>query len=254
MVRVFPILLPMKLSLRGVVAAAFVLAMCALCVRLGFWQLDRLEQRRERNEAIRAAQALPPLQLNAAGFDSIRREPRRFANRRARVIGLFVPTYHVLLRGRTMGGKPGVHVVTPLGTPDGNVLVNRGWIPAPDGATPQSIPRPDTMTVTIEGILQRIPITDNGGAPSEGPGGITSFQRLDLATMRERYGAALPALYLQLAPDPRAPAGQALPAPVPPPELGEGNHLSYAVQWFAFALIGLVGLAVLVVRSNRKRA
>ncbi|HEX5724904.1 MAG TPA: SURF1 family cytochrome oxidase biogenesis protein, partial [Longimicrobiaceae bacterium] len=55
----------MKLSTRAVVAGVCVLLLAGVFVRLGFWQLDRLEQRRARNAALRAATALPEFTLDA---------------------------------------------------------------------------------------------------------------------------------------------------------------------------------------------
>ena len=39
--------------------------------------------------------------------------------------------------------------------------------------------------------------------------------------------------------------------PVQPPELNEGNHLSYAIQWFTFSGMAALGL-VLMIRSDLK--
>jgi len=54
------------MKLRDFLAIAFVLVMCGVCVRLGFWQLDRLAQRRARNHAIEAAGRMPALAWDSA--------------------------------------------------------------------------------------------------------------------------------------------------------------------------------------------
>ena len=241
----------MRFTLRGALAVILVLAVAAICVRLGFWQLDRLEQRRERNAALRAAQALPPLTLDSAALSRVAADPARYVNRRVRVAGGYDPAREVVLRGRTHEGSPGVHLVTPLlvvgaGTA---VLVNRGWVPSPDAATvdPRAFAEPGARRV--EGVLRLIPSTEDGGAPVAPAGGApVSYRRLDLASLRARLPYPVLPLYVEQLPAPGEPP---FPRRVPPPALDEGSHLSYAVQWFGFAAIALVGLGVMLLRGRR---
>jgi surfeit locus 1 family protein len=250
----------MKLSVRGVLAAAFIVGMCALCVRLGFWQLDRLEQRRARNAALVRMGALPPLALDAATADSIRRDPARFVNRRVTVRGTYLPQGEIVLRGRAHEGSPGVHLVTPLAVEGGRllVMVNRGWAPSPDAATIDPAPFAEPGDREVTGLLQEIPVTDDGGTPSgarpgTGAAGVT-YRRLDRAMLERRFGPRLLPLYVQQLPDPRSAGAASAPERVPAPALSEGSHLGYAIQWFSFAVIGLVGLAILLARERRKGA
>lgn len=233
-----------------VVAALLVLALAGLFVRLGFWQLDRLAQRRARNEAIRGAALLRPLELAPDTVEALLRAPDGAANRSARARGVYEPAGEVVLRGRIREGSPGVHLVTPLriaGT-EVRVWVNRGWVAAPDGATPQRRPAPERGEVAVSGLLQPVPRAERGGEPVPDRTGSVTYRRLDLGTLRERSPGPVLPLYLQQLPD------SALSSPpfrIPPPELGEGSHLSYAVQWFSFAAIAIAGLAVLLVRGRR---
>src|SRR5687767_12142637 len=104
--------------------AAVIIA--AVCVRLGFWQLDRLSQRRERNATIAAAFRLPPISVEAALRDSVPRFRRVVVN------GRWDYPRETTISGRTRSGSPGVHIVTPLTLPQGgDVLVNRGWVYSP---------------------------------------------------------------------------------------------------------------------------
>ncbi len=250
----------MKLSVRGVLAAAFILGMCALCVRLGFWQLDRLEQRRARNAALVRMGALPPLVLDATTADSIRRDPARFVNRRVTVRGAYLPAGEVVLRGRAHEGNPGVHLVTPMAADDNGVLVmvNRGWVPSPDAATVDPAPHAEPGARAVTGLLQEIPVTEDGGTPSEsrpgsGPPRVT-YRRLDRPALEVSLGRPVLPLYVQQLPDSAAPQSAAAPERVPAPALSEGPHLGYAVQWFSFAAIGIGGLAILLFRERRKGA
>lgn len=232
---------------RATAGAAFILLMCALCVRLGFWQLDRLEQRRARNAVAARGLAAPPAPLTAESLRAIDASPADWHYRRVSVRGAYDPGGEVLLRGRSDGGRPGVHVATPLHTArTGRILlVNRGWIPAADGARPAQRAAPPSGELRVEGILMELPATGDAGQPSLSAG-VPSYRRLDLETMRGTHGAALLPVYLQLT----TPPGDSLPRLVPAPALDEGPHLGYAIQWFSFAAIGIIGLAVLLRRGR----
>lgn len=244
------------MTVRGALAAAFILAMCALCVRLGFWQLDRLKQRKARNAAIEQAMRLPVLTYDSATAAAIERAPGGFVNRRVRATGTYDPRGEVVLRGRASEGNPGVHLVTPLvvaGVPRA-VLVNRGWAPSPDAASldPRPFAEPGARTVT--GILQAIPTdTRAGGEPATHAAGgvtLTTYRRLDLDVLRRIEPRPIVRLYVQQLPDSAAPAAPNTPVRVPLPELGNGPHLSYAVQWFSFAVIGVAGLLIVTFRRR----
>jgi surfeit locus 1 family protein len=238
-----------KVSARAAAASILVLAAAALFVRLGFWQLARLDERRARNEAVRAATHLPPLVLEPDSLPALMREPAAAVHRRARVRGRWEEG-EVVLRGRLESGRPGVHLVTPLRVADSDVRVwvNRGWVAAPDGATPPARPPPGPGEVVVEGLLQRVPQPEGGGEPAVAGDGGVSHRRLDLALLRERSPGPVLPLYLQ-----QIPGGTSAGPPfaIPPPQLDEGPHLGYAVQWFSFAAIAVGGLIVLVLRAPR---
>src|SRR5438105_4887034 len=111
------------LLLAGVLAAA--------CIRLGFWQLSRLSQRRARNAVVsgRLAQPVVPLM-------TLRRDSSSLL-RRAMVSGTPDFAHEILLAARSYQGSPGVYLFTPMriAGSDTAVLVNRGWIYAPDGVS-----------------------------------------------------------------------------------------------------------------------
>ena len=244
----------MRLSPRGALGAALILAMCALCVRLGFWQLDRLEQRRARNAVVLAGMRQAPRPADAALAAEMTRDPARLVYRRVVARGRFLPESGFVLRGRVEFGRPGVHLATPLLLEGGAVLlVNRGWVPAPDGATPPQLPAPPADVVTVEGILQQVPVTQDRGGRSVSARGDTTYRRLDLAVVRARLQRPVLPMYLQVLGDTGAAARSArtLPVTVPPPPLDEGSHLGYAIQWFSFALIGIIGLTILLRRGGR---
>lgn len=237
----------MKLTLRDAVGAAFILAACATCVRLGFWQLDRLEQRRARNAVVLAGMRQAPRPVDRALIAEMRRDPARLAYRRVVARGRYLSAAELVLRGRVEGGRPGVHLATPLLLEgSGSVLlVNRGWVPAADAVAPRERPAPAAGSVVVEGILQEVPITQDRGGRSVSARGDTAYRRLDRDEAKARLGARVLPMYLQLLGDTGRTA-RSLPVAVPPPPLDEGPHLGYAIQWFSFAVIGVVGLFVLL--------
>jgi len=246
----------MRFTLRGALAAAFILAMCALCVRLGFWQLDRLQQRKARNHALQAAMRMPVLTYDSAAADSIERWPAAFINRRVRATGTYDDAGQVVLRGRANDSNPGVHLVTPLVVPAVRqaLLVNRGWVPSPDAATVDTRPFAEPGARTVVGILQEIPrgtagagqpaTTTVNGAP------VVTFRRLDVAALQRLQRRPFVRLYLQQLPGPD-PAKARPPIRIALPPQDNGPHLSYAVQWFSFAIIGVIGLIVVLLRQRR---
>jgi surfeit locus 1 family protein len=246
----------MRLSRREVLAGVFALLVAAVCVRLGFWQLDRLEQRRARNAALAAALAEPPVVLDEATVRAIEDDPARFVNRRVAASGAYDPAGEVVLRGRVHDGRPGVHLATPLVLEGGAaVLVLRGWVPSPDGASVDPRPYAEPGRRTVEGVLQAVPVTEDGGAPSTSTANrvrTLTHRRLDLPSLRSRSPRPLLPLYLQQLPGPDS-TRAVPPVRVPLPERSNGPHLSYAVQWFSFAAIALAGYAVLVLLPRRKR-
>lgn len=245
------------MTLRGALAAAFILVMCGVCVRLGFWQLDRLQQRKARNHALETALRMPVLDYDSATAAAIEREPELFINRRVRATGTYDVAGEIVLRGRANDGSPGVHLVTPLvaaGVPQA-LLVNRGWVPSPDAATVDARPYAEPGVRTVVGILQEIPrntraagepaTTQVNGAP------VVTYRRLDLDALRRKEPRPFVRLYLQQLPATGS-AAKRPPVRIALAPQDNGPHLSYAIQWFSFAVIGVVGLAIMFLRQRRQ--
>jgi len=186
-----------------------------VCLFLGRWQLDRLAQRRARNAVLAARLALPPLPV---GRDILADSARQ---RRVVAQGVYEFAAERTWPGRSFQGTPGVALVTPLRLADGSaVLVDRGWVPSPDAFhVDHSLYRePDTATVTGMALI-----------PPRGRGDVAVAGFLPFVVQLE-------------SPDPT----RGLPRRWPPPTFDDGPHLSYAIQWFSFALIALVGTAALI--------
>ncbi|HEX6068964.1 MAG TPA: SURF1 family protein [Longimicrobiaceae bacterium] len=245
-----------KVTARGLAAAAGVLLIAAVCVRLGFWQLHRLEERRARNAMLAAALAEPVLALEGQVLRAVAEAPERFRFRRVRVSGRFDPAAALLLRGRARRGSPGVHLVTPLllAAGDTGILVDRGWLPAADAATADPRPYAISGPVSVVGLLHPLPpaLEEDGALirPLDG-GEVATVQRLHAGVLGSNAPAALLPVYLQRIP---GEAGEdSLPLAEPIPALDEGPHLGYAFQWFSFAAIAVIGFAVVALRGPRRR-
>jgi surfeit locus 1 family protein len=213
----------------------------ALWVRLGFWQLERLEERRTANRTAAAARAEPRRELGV-GADWTAAE---LNERWVEATGEFDHAHEVVLRGQAFQGTPGVLVVTPLrlAASDSAVLVLRGFVPSADAVRAEIDSLREPGRVRVRGLATSI--ASGGGRPLE-HAGRTTWARLDLDAVRARLPYPVLPVLLRQTPDSGLPAR---PRRLPPPELSEGPHLSYAIQWFAFAAMTLA-FGALVVRKR----
>lgn len=219
----------MTLRVRDYFFGAVALAFAATCVRLGFWQLERLAQRRARNAEVRAARERPVLELTgrATPVDSVR-------HRRLRARGVYDYDHERLWRARSYEGAPGVSVITPLRLADGSaVLVDRGWVPSPDASHVDQGAYREGDSAVVEGL---------GMIAPRGRGDV------DPRTLADSLPYPLLPFVLQQLPGDR-PTGRS-PVRLPPPALDDGPHLAYAIQWFSFAAIVAVGTIALYRRRG----
>ncbi|MFN3741047.1 MAG: SURF1 family protein [Anaerolineales bacterium] len=227
-------------SRRWLLTTFLVLVGVAVCIRLGFWQLDRLEQRRTFNAHVQDMRSLPPLDLNqTSNFSDITRMEYRAAIARGR----YDYEAQVALRNQYYEGQYGYHLLTPLLLDNQiAILVDRGWIPAEGNASPVDWRKYDEPTeiIAVRGILRL-------GHPQRTPENSAAHLDFWMFVDLEKIGKQIPYLilpaYLQLDPQERTTP----PIPYQPTlDLSEGPHLGYAIQWFTFAAILLFGYPVYV--------
>ncbi len=222
-------------------------------VRLGIWQLDRLDQRRAKN-------AIISHNINAAPVpvDTLVGTDRAVAkNDEWRLVvarGRYDPTHDLLVRSRTASenGEPGFHVLAPLVTESGAaLLVDRGWIPygATARETPQA-PAPPEGVVTVVGRLRPSERQPSRG-PRDGPD-VPAGQVVRIDVPRIAGGVPYPLYggYVELVSE--RPSATPAPTLLDTPSLGEGPHLAYAVQWFLFAAIAIGGFWYLLLRESHE--
>lgn len=234
------------MSVRQIVAVVISLAAAVLFGRLGLWQLDRLSERREFNEIVASRADSLPVALGELPADT---GLTRF--RRVRVEGTYDWKHQVVLTGRSRDGSPGVYLLAPL-MPAGSdtaVLVYRGWVYSPDAMRVDLARWREPDTVSFEGFVLPYPT-----APREGSPGLRGHPRalrwLDPAAARSLVPYPLAPYTVVALGDGGDPAREPVRLEVPP--LDEGSHRSYAIQWFSFAVIAVVGGGLLV-RSERAR-
>lgn len=222
-------------------AAACVVAF----VGLGLWQLDRHDQRAERNATIEARAELPPVPVADALAETDDPDGLRF--RSVSAAGTYGDR-DLLVDNRSKDGLPGAWVLTPLVLDDGTTLVvNRGFqFNEEGGIEPAAAP---TGTVAIEGTAT--PWEGEGcGVRTDEAGEAVGMACLRRSVAEDVFGGAvLPVVVQAQASDP--PAADVL-APVPLPDLDAGPHRSYAVQWFIFATLTAV-VYVLILRRVAHR-
>jgi surfeit locus 1 family protein len=219
----------------------------AVLVSLGFWQLDRADQKRRLSEdyAKRARSAVVTL-----GDQRVDVEAWRF--RRVRVAGAFEGAHQYLLDNQVHKGVAGYHVVTPFRLEDENrvVLVDRGWVP--QGADRSQFPSIGIASAhrLLDAMVTYFP--QPGLRIGSADGGATGWPRVieyfDLAAMEQQLGADVLPFLLLLDPDEAggfvrewAPAAT---------RIGPERHEAYAAQWFSLAFALLILYLVVRARSR----
>ena len=228
------------MSRRILLFCSFALIAAVVFTRLGFWQLSRLHERQERNALLVRHQLQTPILLSALPHDT------NLAHYRvASVDGHFDYDHELILSGRTRRGSPGVEFITPVRTAgsDTAVLVNRGWVYSPDATTVDRARWREGDAARITGYVE-LYSADAGLLAARDPHVIRRVAMHDIAA---RVPYPVSPFYIVAVGDT---ADLSHPARRDIPTAEEGPHRGYALQWFSFALISLVGAAI-VVRKDR---
>lgn len=221
-----------------------VLGIAVLFVNLGLWQLDRHAERQDEEAHLASLQDLPAVPLDALLSQD---DPHL---RLAEVTGRFLPEDEVRLSPRSRNELPGFEVLTPMALPDGRTLiVDRGWIPLDQDPPPPPEGEVSLVVRLREPASARQVLTGDGGR-------VQLVSNVDMDVLAPLLDQPITAAWGEVV-DEEARLAGVIPRPAEParPE-SSGNNLSYAMQWFAFAIIGLVGYPLLLRRrmSDRRRA
>lgn len=226
------------------------LALCTLFVVLGFWQLDRAQQKR-------AVQAAYDARLSDA---RVQIEPRLQAAdnlRFYRVVaeGTYEPTYQILIDNRVQNGRVGYHVITPLRIrgSDVRVLVNRGWVPL--GQSREVLPPAPApaglQKVTGVATVPRDKVFTLGETEPLGDAWAPLWQHMDMKRYAEAVPFPLQPVVVLLDPDSAAGGFERQWLRL---DAGIAVHQGYAFQWFMLAATLLVIYVVIGVRAARARS
>jgi len=234
----------------------FVILGVIFLARLGFWQLDRLAQRRELNQLVVERWDQAPFDLNQSALPT---QVEELGYRRIQATGVLDYDHQLVLKNQNRDTAPGANLVTPLLLPNGQaILVARGWIPY-NQSKPEAWPQFNetinetssdaTAEVTVVGMIQQSQVLPGAAAP-ETPQ--TEWFRIDIEAIQRQIPYPLLPVFLTQLPEPGR-AYDALPYRTVPFEITEGNHFSYALQWFMFAAILGGGYLPYIVYQEKRR-
>jgi len=250
---------PQTLMRASVIPTLAAVAVVALTVALGNWQLRRAEDKAQlqlqRDEALaRAPLPIGTWLLNAAATDG----------KRVSIEGRFDEARTVFLDNRTRQGVAGFHVLTPMrieASPSAGeavryVLVLRGWI-ARDVAERTRLPplRTPAGLQRIEGLAiaelpQPIVLGASGPEPGAADPSARIWQHLSMPDYARWSGLPMqPVLVRQT-----AELDDGLARDWVQPASGVDRHRGYAVQWYAMAAVTAGLWLWLTLRGRRKRA
>ncbi len=234
-----------RLWLRWAGLVVFVVVLGAVFVNLGQWQLDRLDQRRTRNAATVANEQRPVRPL-AEVFTGEITDAAQW--QRVEAVGTFVADQQLVVRYRSNGDAEGYEVVTPLRTAAGVVLVDRGFVATSPGVQiPSTAPPPPPGEVRVLGHVRR---NEQGRRTATTP--VDGQLRLiNSDAIGGTLGYPLLNGYIGLLEVTPPQSGGFVPVELP--EINEGPHFWYAMQWFGFTGIAVAGIVVFIRADLRAR-
>lgn len=224
-----------------------VILLLPLFISLGFWQLDRADEKSRLADEVQNSLAKAPLALETGIKDEA-----EYRYRRVEVYGVFESSRVYLLDNAIWQGKPGYLVLMPFHYAGGkaSVLVNRGWLPV--GATRSELPPVTTPaeSLSVTGILSAPPgklleLDATAKMDATATSWPQVIQQVDMQQIGQQLGYTIAPLILQIDPGHPAAFAQGWKAFVDGPQ----KHISYAVQWFSFA--GIMLLLYVVLNSRR---
>jgi surfeit locus 1 family protein len=222
---------------RWVLLHLLVVLLVVVMVNLGFWQLRRLDERRASNQQVESRTTASPVPVQQVAPSNVSGDA--LASLRFRLVstaGVYDAAGSTVVAARTQDGRAGGWLVSPMQVGPETFLVLRGFVGLQDDGSLPSPPAP-TGTVTLTGYTLAI-------------SGFDPIARRDLEALHDKYPAAPPVVVQVATSDP----AEAQLVVIPLPELGDGPHLGYAVQWFLFSTIAVGGYFIVVRRSAQQRA
>ena len=223
---------------------------------LSNWQWHRLQDRQVVNAEIQAQinkDSIPIAEL-IVDTDGTKSVPEDSQWRTVEITGVWLQEDQVLVRKKSLESDLGLWVVTPLQLADGTiVMINRGWTAAANSAVDSPVVS-DVPIGTIEVLGRLRDVTERTKpAPTDLPEGqVDRIVPIEIVESPDTLTNA----YVEMTasrPESRTSEIRSLPAP----EITEGAHRSYAIQWIFFEIMTVIGWIILVrneVKEQRKAA
>jgi cytochrome oxidase assembly protein ShyY1 len=205
------------------------------CVGLASWQIERRSEAVSKIERVADNYDLETVsfkEVSSLAKDSV----VAYEWRKVELSGNYLVDDTLLVRNRAIAGQPGFVQLIPFLLETGEVVVvERGWIPADSDLNPSNTFLPSESLKTLVARVRMGETIPNRDPPN---GQVTSINLTDieqLINLDLEQG-----LYLRMVTE--SPEESSYPQPLSRPVLDEGNHLSYAVQWIIFAVMGFFAL------------
>jgi len=221
-------------------ATLLVIAGTLVLIRLGVWQLNRLDERRAFNTQVESARSQTLLDLNQEQPEDI----TQMEWRPVQFVGEYDFANQIVIRNQYYREQYGYHLLTPLLTQETAVLVDRGFIPAEGNSTPEDWRKYDEVgEVKVTGQIRL-------GSGKPALGGVADalpvdgsrlviWNNADVVQVADQMPYPILPIYIQVNADV---SDAEPPIPFQPEiELTEGPHFGYAMQWFIFATILFLG-------------
>jgi cytochrome oxidase assembly protein ShyY1 len=213
------------------VACTFALA----CVGLASWQIERRSEAVSKIERVASNYDLEKVsfeEVSSLSGDSV----VAYEWRKVELSGSYVADDTLLVRNRAIAGQPGFVQLVPFFLETGEtVLVERGWIAADSDLNPSNTFLPSE---SVKSLVARVRLGETIPNRESPTGQLTS---INLPEIEKIFSFVVEKdFYLRMVSE--SPSESSYPQPLSRPVLDEGNHLSYAVQWIIFAVMGFFGL------------
>jgi len=220
----------------------------AICVALSMWQVARTEEAREGNRLIHENYSSTPRPLSEVLPELNSYDPDQEWTQ-VELTGRYLLDDQLLVRNRPMEGNPGFDQLVPLLLDNGSVfVVDRGWLPTGNEQdAPDTVPQPTAGDVTVIARIRAGQPTFDGRTAQEGQIATIHLPTVAELVDRPTYIAAYGMLVSE------SPASAETPRSYSEPQLNEGLHISYAIQWILFGVMAFFGLGYAIRQEYRLR-
>jgi len=226
---------------RWAVYGAIALLFAIACAFLANWQFTRGEQRAAANALIENNYDADPVAFGELITHTDDFDPDDEWHPVV-LSGRYLPGEQLLVRNRPQGGTSAYEVIVPFQLDDGRIVaVDRGWVPPSYGGGEVTTPDAPTGEVTVLARLRSSePQASSGHSAPDG-----QLPTIHVPAVAELLGEEVvtPVYAIMVSEDP-APAEA--PGTIAAPEIDAGPHLSYAIQWILFAIMGFVFIGYMI--------